>query len=336
MYSEGAGVRRDKHEGAWWFRQAAESGNKWGQYYLACYYETWAADYRPAVLWYRKAAEQGLAKAQDKLGAMYETGKGIGQDRSEARKWFQKAAAQGVTVEQDKLKHNEELRLAAWRLECEGMAYAARQSSWQQTAARGSPYQGQIAYRGAATADNTRVQLLSRIVSDYHMEHTYRKDDSFVCGDMASDVWNIVQTKGIPAKIMIGNVERDVTSPRDFNHAWVLAELSAGESLALEVTGGFVVRHDENARYYSGHAFSNPRQLKEYSSLAQQFKTANLKYNSAVDDYNQMVGQYNSADANSRVSLDWELVQRRAIASQRKADLDELDGRLKTLLSEGN
>jgi TPR repeat protein len=333
MYREGEGVKRDYREGARWFRQAAERGSRWGQYNLALYYEDNAGDFRTAAAWCRKAAEQALPEAQDHLGRLYAIGKGVDLDCGESKKWFLKAADQGVTVEQDKLKRIEEMRRAAWQSQCAAMAYAARQS-WQGSVSQVSPNQGQTAYRGAATADKTRVELLSRIVSDYHESHTYRKDDSFVCGDMASDVWNIVQTKGIPAKIMIGNVETDATSPGEFNHAWVLAELSSDEWLALETTGGFVVRSDENRRYYSGHAFSNPKQLKEYSNLASQMNTANLKYKSAIDDYNQMVGQYNSAGADTRIRLARSVAQKRAVATQRKADVDEIDGSLRSLLAE--
>jgi len=335
MCTKGEGVRRDIFEGRRWFLQAAKRGSKWGQYNLALYYETQVNDFQTAAAWCRKAAEQGLPEAQDHLGRMYATGKGVGCDVSEAKRWFQRAAAQGVTVELDKLRRYSALVAA----EREAQDEAWRMAAWQAQQRAIAPISLQLpqtADRGIANSVSARAQLLSQIVSDYHRDHTYRKDDSFVCGDMASDVWNIVQTKGISAKIMIGNVERDVTSPRDYNHAWVLAELSAEESLALEATGGYVVRYEENARYYSGHAFSTPRQLKEYSSLAQQSNAANLKYNNAVDDYNQMVGQYNSADAGRRIWLDRELVQRKAIANQRKADLNELDGRLRTLLSEGN
>src|SRR5438093_12376543 len=109
--------------------------------------------------------------------------------------------------------------------------------------------QEQAAYKQAAkeiarqqsSPEAKNVKIVSQIVSNYHRTHTYIGKDIFVCGDMASDVWNMVQTKGINAKILIGNVERSISSPLEVNHAWVLAEVSPGSWLALETTGGFVV-----------------------------------------------------------------------------------------------
>jgi hypothetical protein len=108
-----------------------------------------------------------------------------------------------------------------------------------------------------------RIAILSQIVSDYCKSHTYSKQDSFVCVDMACDVWDMVKTKGIPAKIQVGNVESDIGSLSAANHAWVLAEASPGIWVALETTAGRLVYADENPRYYRGWSFDNPRTFKE-------------------------------------------------------------------------
>jgi hypothetical protein len=108
-----------------------------------------------------------------------------------------------------------------------------------------------------------RITILSQIVSDYYRNHTYSMEDRFVCSDMACDVWNMVKTKGIPAKIQVGNVESDVETIAKANHAWVLAEACPGKWIALETTAGRLVSADENPRYYRGWSFENPKQYKE-------------------------------------------------------------------------
>jgi transglutaminase-like putative cysteine protease len=122
----------------------------------------------------------------------------------------------------------------------------------------------QIAEDLAAPHQETeRIAILSQIVGEYRRNHTYLKEEWFVCTDMAIEVWNMVRTKGIPAKIQVGNVGADITSLREANHAWVLAEASPGKWVALEATAGRLVYADENPRYYRGWSFDNPRKLKE-------------------------------------------------------------------------
>lgn len=117
--------------------------------------------------------------------------------------------------------------------------------------------------REAANQYQEKIAVLAQIVSDYHKSHTYSMADRFVCGDMACDVWNMVKTKGIEAKIEVGNVERDITSLREADHAWVMAETAPGKWLALEATAGHVVYPNDNPRYYWGWSFDSPRQFKE-------------------------------------------------------------------------
>lgn len=118
-------------------------------------------------------------------------------------------------------------------------------------------------WQSPSDADRGRIAILSQIVSDYYRIHTYLKEDKFVCTDMACDVWDIVKTKGIPAKIQVGSVESDIGSLRAANHAWVLAEASPGKWIALETTAGRLVYPDENPRYYRGWSFDSPKKLKE-------------------------------------------------------------------------
>ena len=89
--------------------------------------------------------------------------------------------------------------------------------------------------------DNEKLNILENILENYYKTHTYTLDEFFVCSDMALEVWNLVKTQGINAKICIGNVEQNISKIKnaepkndsDFplfnwlnamNHAWVTAE----------------------------------------------------------------------------------------------------------------
>ena len=145
-----------------------------------------------------------------------------------------------------------------------GQARAAaeyRANELRKAAQAGAPHIGEE--QAAPHEGGERVAILSQIVADYCRSHTYSKEEWFVCTDMACDVWNMVKTKGIPAKIQVGNVQSDIDSLSAANHAWVLAEASPGKWVALEATAGRLVYADENPRYYRGWSFDNPRKFKE-------------------------------------------------------------------------
>jgi hypothetical protein len=116
---------------------------------------------------------------------------------------------------------------------------------------------------------------LQKIVREYRLSHTYSMADLFVCADMSIDVWNILKTKRINARIMAGRVDQDINNLNgleyisQINHAWVVAEPQAGMAMPLETTGGFVVTSDKpNYRLYlEGLDFGNPRSFKEFIEL---------------------------------------------------------------------
>jgi hypothetical protein len=110
---------------------------------------------------------------------------------------------------------------------------------------------------------------------DYHMKHTYMKNNFYVCLDMAMDVWNILSTMGIRAKVMVGNAGKDISSDgtmKDYiggmNHAWVMAEVMPSLWIPLETTGGYIVEPSmRNYHFYNkGTAFDSPRQCKDFNS----------------------------------------------------------------------
>lgn len=131
--------------------------------------------------------------------------------------------------------------------------------------------------------EEKNVETVTRIVRDYHETHSYIGTETgagqniFVCGDMACDVWNMVVTKGMAARIVAGNVDAEMRTLAEVNHAWVLAGVAPGKWLALETTGGYVVGRNENARYYHGYLFANPKEFKDYYTLVQELQEALAK-----------------------------------------------------------
>lgn len=113
------------------------------------------------------------------------------------------------------------------------------------------------------------IRIVKSIVEEYHQKHTYFGTDIFVCGDMASDVWDMVETQGINSMLQVGNVEKEVSEIQDANHVWVLAEVAPGRWIALETTGGYLVCSDStvcavnNPLYYRGWSFNNTKEFKD-------------------------------------------------------------------------
>jgi len=312
----------------------AEMGDATAQYKLGKYYEKGNAvdlDYFKAVKWYRKAAAQGHVQAQSSLGFCYVKGFGVTQDYTEATMWFRMAANQGDAVAQCNL----------------GVSYVSGKgvpqdyslaTSWFKRAIEQGNTNAEIQLQrlnkyseAKHTQSNDKSKILSEIVANYHKTHSYigtqsgALADIYVCGDMACDVWNMVQKEGINAKIQVGNVDKDIKSIRDANHAWVLAETSPGNWLALEATGGFVVPMTKNSKYYWGWSFQNPKMFRDHVEIKHQRWVAVRKYNDAITVYNQAVNEYKSAAGNIKFSAGIKMSQSTAILSQRKSDLEVLD-----------
>ncbi len=130
----------------------------------------------------------------------------------------------------------------------------------------------------------TPTETAENIVKHYHENHIWSEYDFFVCSDMALDVWDMLLAQGINAVIEIGNVETDIQNITEANHAWVLAEISPGEYLALETTDGYAVWSNDNPLYYQGWSFDNPKEYKRYVELKEE-------YNIRVD----LIKQYGAA-----------------------------------------
>lgn len=278
-----------------------------------------AQNYAEAAAWWLKAADQGLRVAQHNLGVAYVAGLGVPRDAAEAVKWLSKAAEQGDSAAE----------LYAGRLE-QGLGAAP------------PVVLGAVGSRRAedvAVAENNpeaqNQKVLADILSDFHKNHTYLGSGICECVDMANDVWNLVRTKGFPAKIRIGNVDQDIADLADADHAWVMAEASPGKWLALEPTAGIIVRPYQNYRHYNDrntHDFTNAGDLKEYQNLIIEYTHTVDKYNEAAQDYNQAADEFNNSTGYGQQQLKPELDVKLAIKNMRKADLDRIRKKLTELL----
>lgn len=142
--------------------------------------------------------------------------------------------------------------------------------------------------------DDTNIRVLQKIVEDYHKIHTYTLEDYFVCADMAQDVWNIVETRGMRAVLVGGNIQDPDAGWKDYNHAWVIVEAAPRQWVALETTGGFLVFKKDNPNYYRGTFFANPKDLKTDMDLRHDYNNELLRFAPIVKQYNAKVSEYNA------------------------------------------
>lgn len=152
--------------------------------------------------------------------------------------------------------------------------------------------------------EDTNIRILRQIVEDYHNIHTYSLDDYFICADMAMDVWNIVDTKGMRALLVAGNIKNPDADWRAYDHAWVIVEAAPRQWIALETTGGFLVYENNNPNYYRGIFFEKPKDLKTNMDLRRDYNNEIDRYTSAVSQYNTKVSEYNTALENYRSLVD--------------------------------
>ncbi len=155
------------------------------------------------------------------------------------------------------------------------------------------------------TPGQKKVATVAAIASDYHRTHTYSHADLFVCVDMAIDLWNQLQTKGINAEIKAGSIGKSLNLLKDdpvgfireLDHVWILFEVDQKKFLPLETTGGFIVFSDDRNfdKYFTGFSFDNPRQFKR-------FMDARDRAFRVCSQAEKLVSHFNSNYAGRRVS----------------------------------
>jgi hypothetical protein len=142
--------------------------------------------------------------------------------------------------------------------------------------------------------DDTNIRILRKIVEDYHNIHSYSLIDYFICADMAQDVWNIVDTRGMRAVLVAGNIQKPDAGWKEYDHAWVLVEAARGQWVALETTGGFLVFKKDNPNYFRGIFFENPKDLKTNMDLSRDYNNEIYRFSTLASQYNAKVSAYNT------------------------------------------
>jgi TPR repeat protein len=95
LHLEGRGVDKNREEAARRFRDAAARGQPAAAYNLALLYlegKVFPRDVLAAMRWFRVGAEQDLADAQHALAILHKDGDGVQKDLTQATRWLERAA----------------------------------------------------------------------------------------------------------------------------------------------------------------------------------------------------------------------------------------------------
>jgi hypothetical protein len=178
-----------------------------------------------------------------------------------------------------------------------------------------------------------KMQIVELIAASFHKAHTYTLQGDFVCLDMAIDVWNQLRTYGIEAKIMGGNINKNITAwnyrqlARESNHAWVVTKLSPTEKVAIETTAGVVIKPGMNnaSAYFKGIEFDNPGEIKRFDSLRK-------KANEVCRDANELIKDWNENVIGKQLRPD-EIIAKKSRIEQRKQDCESTQNNLEEFKS---
>lgn len=183
------------------------------------------------------------------------------------------------------------------------------------------------------------IQVCEQIATEYNRSHIYI-GDIYDCGYMAQDVWDMLEAKGINARIAVGDFEHGTESRiedqksvhrnlgfRNFGvfstykytcddtgllnssiidnltHAWVMAEVSPGNWLSIECTGGYVVSSEDNGKYYRGLTFSNPKNYRTFLDLYSNWQNQIKDYDNEQSCCNELLSIYNSANNSEQSTM---------------------------------
>ncbi len=188
-----------------------------------------------------------------------------------------------------------------------------------------------IAYE--LTQEEKNIQICEEVAKEYYNSHTYTTNNVFDCDNMAQDIWNMLKTEGINAKIVIGNTELGSSCTiEDINHAWVLAEVDPETWLAIECTGGYVV-YDDN--YYTGIMFSNPKNYRSFLDIYTDWEFQYQDYENYRHYFNNLVDEYNDANYLEQLAMRSGLEVARNTLQEKEMLFMKTDAELKALLEYG-
>lgn len=146
------------------------------------------------------------------------------------------------------------------------------------------------------TQEQKNIKICEEVVKEYYNNHKYILN-AYDCDNMACDVWNILQSKGIPAQIVTGNLELNEQNKEysidKTNHAWVIAYPSNNGGVALECTGGYI---SYDKKYFQGFFFDDPQELRDYDKIYTDSINKYNEYQASIDYYNELVEKFNEQD----------------------------------------
>ena len=162
------------------------------------------------------------------------------------------------------------------------------------------------------------VRISEEMVRKYHENHASNKSEMMECRDMACDVWELLETEGIHAKIMIGRLDREVANISEADHAWVVAEIAPNKWLALDPTEG---QSATNPLYYIGWHFATPTDFRTYEQLLTQFNDQSSIYETERLKYQHMIEEYNNAGILTKIEMNDKVQNQKAIVEQKQEDM---------------
>jgi len=191
------------------------------------------------------------------------------------------------------------------------------------------------------TIRTENINTCRRIAEEYYNTHSYLSGNVYDCDDMSCDVWNILETEGIEADIMMGNLEEDIFSDdmkrlheqiELSNHVWVMAEITPNVFLPIECTSGNIKQFDDD--YYHGIWFDTPKEYREFSLLSAFYLTQMRSVDYKTFSYNDMVSQYNDMNYISQITNKNALEVYKRELDKEKSELITLGDELKELIKE--
>jgi len=166
--------------------------------------------------------------------------------------------------------------------------------------------------------EERNVRISEEIVQKYYETHAYNESGILECGDMACDIWELLEGEGIHSKIMIGRLDREVANISEADHAWVVAEIAPNKWFALDPTEG---QSATNPLYYIGWHFATPTEFRRYQQLITQFNAQSSKYGAERLKYQHMVEEYNNAGILAKIEMNDEVQTQRVVVEQKQKDM---------------
>jgi hypothetical protein len=224
-----------------------------------------------------------------------------------------------------------------------------------------------ISYSQTEAQKEKNIQICEQIVSEYNESHIYM-EGIYDCGFMAQDVWDMLKAKGINARIAVGDFKHGTESRIEdkksihqniysetygvfttynytaengllnssmidnLTHAWVLAEVSPGNWLAIECTGGYVVSSEDDKKYYQGLTFSTPEDYRSFLDIYFDWKNQIKDYEKEQSCYNELLKTYNSTKYSDNSIMRENVESEKDRLIETKETFLETDSKLQALL----